>query len=116
MKTKTHRPCSSCPWRKDVKPGLWHRDHFQSIANECRGNGMRVMGCHKADGSICVGWAAVEGFNAIGVRIAALTKQYDPKKLNTKGLEMYASMREMIEANNVVYVAQGQEAVCVRGE
>lgn len=74
-----------------------------------------TMGCHKGGGRICAGWAAVEGFDAIGLRLAAMRGTYDPDKLNINGLELYGSMREMIEANNEVYVAQGQEPINIDG-
>lgn len=116
----THRPCGdtpgtpACPWRKDAPPGYWDRSHFENIARECRGDGMTTMLCHKSTKErpiICAGWAAVVGFDSIGLRLAAISKRYDPEKLNIEGLTLYRSMDEMIRANNKVYVSQGQKPV-----
>ena len=86
------------------------------IAQDCRGDGLTTMLCHKSTKAkpiICAGWAAVEGYDAIGLRLATIQGKYDPAGLNVKGLDLFGSMREMIEANNKVYVAQGQEPVGV---
>jgi hypothetical protein len=69
------------------------------------------MLCHKQNGAVCAGWAAVEGFDAIGLRLAALRGEFDRDKLDVDGLELYASMAEMIRANNRVYAAQNQAIV-----
>ena len=72
------------------------------------------MLCHKSTGDkpvICAGWAAVEGFAAIGLRLAAMRGRYNPDGLDVEGVGLYSSMREMIQANNNVYVAQGQPPV-----
>lgn len=110
-RAKQHRPCGDCPWRKDATLGHWHRDHFVNIATECRGDGLHTMGCHKGGGRICAGWAAVEGFDAVGLRLAAMRGQYNPARLNIRGLSLFASMDEMIAANDAVYIAQGQASV-----
>lgn len=101
---RVHRPCANCPWRKDAPVNYWHPDHFRSIATTCRNDGLHMMQCHKTTKEtlrICAGWAAVEGFDAIGLRIAALFGRYDPASLDTKGLELYESFDEMLEANNI---------------
>ena len=98
-----HRPCKNCPWRRDATPEYWDPQHHRQIARNCRGDGISIMLCHNSKlperKIICAGWAAVEGFNAIGLRIAAIQGTYDPDKLNVRGLDLYASFDEMLAAN-----------------
>lgn len=76
----TRHPCTDCPWRVDSPRGHWAPQHFHDIARNCQNDGMDLMLCHKANALpeserrrlICVGWARVVGFNAIGVRMAAV--------------------------------------------
>ena len=99
-----HRPCKDCPWRRDAPTFHWHPRHFLSISKTCRGAGLQQMACHKSTGDepfLCAGWAAVEGMNAIGLRIAALTGKFDPSALDVSGLELYSSFDEMLAANGI---------------
>lgn len=100
-----HRPCGNCPWRTDAPRSYWDPQHFADIALGCRDDGIDVMLCHKSpklpERIVCAGWAAVMGFDAIGVRIASVRGMYDPEKLDVSGLELFGSFEEMLEANGV---------------
>lgn len=98
-----HRPCGDCPWRKDAPPKYWHPDHFSSIERHCQHDGVRIMLCHKSTAAqqhVCAGWAAVVGFDAIGLRMAVMMGKYDPAGLDISGVELYASFDEMLAAND----------------
>lgn len=113
MSSQKHRPCGTCPFRRDSTPGYWHREHFQSLVDHCQGDGIRWMSCHcdQSGGTICSGWAYTLGYDAIGLRLAVLLGRFDPDKIDVSGLDLYASAGEMLAANNAVYEAQGQPLV-----
>lgn len=100
-----HRPCGNCPWRKDAPREYWHPDHFKSIAVTCQGDGISTMLCHKSPQMpkpiLCAGWAAVVGMNSIGLRIQAIRGNYNPKDLDTKGLELFENFDAMLKANKI---------------
>jgi hypothetical protein len=102
------KPCNNCPWRKDAPQGYWHPDHFTDIHQQCRGDGYHVMLCHKSKPNEgqgrgqripCAGWIAVEGFDAVGVRMLSAMGMLP--YVNTKGIEMFDSMEAMLRANGV---------------
>ena len=74
---------------------------------------MHLMLCHKSKPNegvkiVCAGWAAVEGFNAIGLRIAAMQGKYDPDKLDVRGIDLYDSFDEMLKANRIENASSGR--------
>ncbi len=104
------RPCGNCPWRTDAPREHWDPEHFRSIARTCRGDGMHVMLCHKAKGErpapdapVCQGWVRVLGFDAIGVRIAAMTGRVaEAEVFDREGPELFKSFDDMLDANRIV--------------
>lgn len=72
------RPCSSCPYRRDVPSGIWDASEYEKLrafdldtAYQPRG----LFQCHQADpGSgqerICAGWAGCHGPELMGLRWA----------------------------------------------
>ena len=98
-------PCSSCPWRKDAKLGLWHDDHYREMADSCQRDGHSRMGCHKStleNFTVCAGWVLVLGYNAIGVRLGHMQGKFDPENdFDAGGLGLYESWEEMAKANGV---------------
>lgn len=108
--TKIRKPCANCPWRKDAPRQHWAPDHFESIALNCRDDGMHVMLCHKAkripagdrSAPVCQGWIRVLGFEAIGVRIAAFTGRITLEEVEDQNPpELFASFEEMLDANDI---------------
>lgn len=68
------------------------------------------MQCHKAGALpeeegrkfICQGWIRVMGLDAIGVRIALMTRLVTPEEAEDReGLDLFSTFREMLEANKV---------------
>jgi len=73
---------------------------------------MHVMLCHKANAMpkgtpenqkpICQGWVRVLGFDAIGVRLAAMNGQITVEEVNdTTSVELFSSFEAMLRANKV---------------
>lgn len=102
------RPCTTCPWRVDTPTEHWHPDHFESIYKNCQGDAFHVMLCHHATKSpepakiVCQGWARVLGFDAIGVRLAAIKGTVTAAEVNdTEGPELYPTFEAMMKANRI---------------
>ncbi len=106
---KLRRPCENCPWRVDAPREYWDPQHFIDIATTCRDDGLHQMLCHKSagrpDGSppiICQDWVRVEGFNAPGVRIAAMHGHITVDEVNDRGgPEVFESFDLMLRANRI---------------
>lgn len=117
--TKLRRPCANCPWRKDAPREHWDPQHFVDIARNCRDDGTYVMLCHKSkplddakasahyltsrsSGLVCQGWARVEGYDAIGVRIAEMTGQLSHEEIvDRRGPKLFESFDAMLKANRI---------------
>lgn len=104
------RPCSNCPWRVDAPRGYWDPQHFVDIWRNCQDDGMNVMLCHKSSalpkaqrGDIpCQGWIRVMGFDAIGVRLLAMSGKVTCEEVNDRGgPKLFGSFATMMRANQV---------------
>jgi hypothetical protein len=49
-------PCKSCPYRKDAVLRLWAKEEFERLLESDSDYFGVTYGCHKKNGSICVGW------------------------------------------------------------
>lgn len=107
---KLRRPCSNCPWRVDAPRHHWDLQHFVDIAHTCRDDGVHQMLCHKAselpveqrNKLVCQGWVRVEGFGAVGVRIAHMQGNVTTAEIeDTAGPELFKSFDLMLRANRV---------------
>lgn len=71
------RPCASCPYRKDVPSGIWHRDEYEKlltydgdIPEQLMKGGLATFLCHQRDGHLCAGWVAAHGpHNLLALRL-----------------------------------------------
>ena len=75
------RPCSSCPYRRDVPSGVWHASEYEKLRAYDRPTmeqPPQVFLCHQhnrgADNArVCAGWAGVhDGAHLLALRIAAM--------------------------------------------
>lgn len=115
LKWELRTPCKSCPYRKDVEPGMWHRSEFESLLahdkNEMEGF---TFGCHKyrerpkSEFRYCAGWLMDQherGMPSIQLRLAAMQGGKVVRdcldSLHDDGNELYGSIEEMCEANHV---------------
>lgn len=68
------RPCTSCPYRRDVPSGIWHREEYAKLRRYDAPTGEQPTGvflCHTAPGRVCAGWAGChDGAHLLALRIA----------------------------------------------
>lgn len=109
MGAKLRKPCDNCPWRKDAPRFHWDPQHFIDIWNRCQGDSLNLMLCHKsselpadAPDLICQGWVRVLGFEAIGVRIAAMRGLVSLAEIADRRVpELFKSFVEMLRENRI---------------
>ena len=52
-------PCGSCPYRKDVEPGIWAAEEYAKLPlydGETWEQSPALFMCHQRDGCLCGGW------------------------------------------------------------
>jgi hypothetical protein len=57
-------PCGSCPYRRDVPSGIWHRSEYDKLPKydgETWEQSPALFMCHQRDGRLCGGWLACHG-------------------------------------------------------
>jgi Family of unknown function (DUF6283) len=107
-------PCSTCPWRKSSTLGGYDIPGFdlekmRGLSCTVSGPGERedafrvIMACHGCEeGSegICRGYAYVEGWTNINVRLMSAQGRLDMAAIDTacEGLDLWDSFWEMLEA------------------
>lgn len=73
-------PCKSCPYRKDVPSGVWHKEEYDKLPeyDDCDpAPGLdRIMArlkrfdCHQSNGKLCAGWVGCHGAqNLVALRM-----------------------------------------------
>lgn len=96
-------PCNNCPYRKDAPLQHWDKFEYEKLLkmeSEPMGS---IYGCHKDNGSICVGWLMKQdeaNLPSIKLRLALtqanITREYLDR---LKSTPLYKSVREMVKAN-----------------
>lgn len=77
-------PCASCPYRKDVPAGVWHRSEYEKLPPYDRDTGSQppnLFMCHQQDGNLCAGWCAVHGDESLALRMGVSFGQVDPSAI-----------------------------------
>lgn len=68
------RPCSSCPYRRDVPSGVWAREEYEKLRRYDAPTWAQppaLFLCHLASGRVCAGWAGChDGDHLLSLRIA----------------------------------------------
>lgn len=101
--TQSKSPCKSCPYRKRVNLGVWHKDHFEDLIkyeNDLIG---KVYECHQKDGSLCRGYLLDQrnrDYSCTALRIQARFNKglFDYIESLQADEEMY-DVFDMVEAN-----------------
>lgn len=97
-------PCAECPWRMDVKPGVFPADAFRESANTAYDSALKTFGCHMSKTTAphtCAGFLVRHAENNIGVRLALSGERIDLDRVSDGGVPLYPSYREMAIANGV---------------
>lgn len=104
MEFKCKTPCKNCPYRKDAPLQLWSKDEFSDLIKKDADYMGATYGCHKNNGSVCVGWLMDQdkrNFPSIMLRLSLskshVTREYlDSLYCKT---ELFKSIQEMAHAN-----------------
>lgn len=68
------RPCASCPYRRDVPPGVWSEDEYAKLPPYDEETGHQppaAFYCHQQDGRLCAGWVGCHDMaESLGLRLA----------------------------------------------
>jgi len=94
-----NKPCTSCPYRKDVPSGIWHEGEYDKILPYDRDTSLQpptMFGCHQADGSVCRGWLHCHGTELLAVRLRwdeSIAKMLEAGP----GMELFGSAKEASE-------------------
>lgn len=98
------QPCSNCPYRTDAPLRLWHKLEYQKLLKLENSTWGTIYNCHKANGSICVGWLMKQEetrLPSIALRISLSKNEVTREYL--EGLHspapLYKNVVEMIKAN-----------------
>jgi Family of unknown function (DUF6283) len=80
------RPCATCPYRRDVPPGIWAPEEYERLPRydgEPGDQSPASFGCHQADGRVCSGWLGHrDPWDLLAVRIGVLGGFLDPSCLS----------------------------------
>lgn len=75
-KAPAPRPCTSCPYRRDVPSGIWAAEEYAKLPDYDHPTEMQPLGaflCHQQDGRLCAGWVACHDMvHSLGLRMLAL--------------------------------------------
>lgn len=103
-------PCPSCPWRRSSREGGadipgFDLDKMRRLANTVgTEDGFRpIMACHgSACGKerVCIGYARVEGYSNLSVRLLAIRGEIDFAVIDDacEGLDLWPSFVEILDA------------------
>lgn len=118
MHYDTREPCKTCPYRRDVPIGTWHREEFQNLRAQNSRDFGEQFGCHAtrkaARGpSVCGGWLLDQRNHGVPSLSLRMTLMSNPEALaafdevTDGGHDCYESVAEMIEANEEALDAEG---------
>lgn len=112
MKFDNREPCKTCPYRKDVPIGTWHKSEFTSLlAHDADPVYGHQFGCHQyrkrpvAEHRPCVGWLLDQrrrNVPSMQLRLTLITKKAASKQfkeISDGGHEIYDSIEEMARVN-----------------
>lgn len=104
------KPCSNCPWRRDVPPGKFPPERFAQLANTVEQGFMPYFACHNSkevNPVVCAGYLLGEGTNNFTVRVAVIQGRLDLSEISSD-VPMFDKYSEMAAANGV-YLGSEEE-------
>lgn len=113
--TTPANPCSSCPYRCDTPPGIWHPDEYRRLPaydvdvadDPPLALGLGVFLCHHANGAVCAGWLAVHG-DHVAARLAVARGELPPPYTwPTPTVEVYPTSTAAADAGLV----EGEQSI-----
>lgn len=96
--------CNNCPYRKDAPLKHWAIEEYIKLLQKENDYMGATYGCHKNNGSICVGWLMKQdekGFPSITLRMALSKHNITRKYLDSlhSPAPLYKDVRAMVKAN-----------------
>ncbi len=85
VKPPAAAPCVSCPYRKDVPPGIWAAEEYEKLPAYDEDTMRQPPGlfmCHQKDGRVCAGWANLATPHTLALRFAVAGGQLDEAGLD----------------------------------
>lgn len=85
------RPCTSCPYRRDVPSGIWAASEYAKLPAydaDTAAQPSQVFLCHQNDHDsdrtrVCAGWAGChDGTHLLALRFAAVTGSMTPEAID----------------------------------
>ena len=98
------RPCSECPWRRDVEPGQFPAERFVALARTAYDMARHTFACHKSPEGrefACAGFLARGAEHNLSVRLALMGRDLARDHDYSGGLDLVDGYREMAERNGV---------------
>jgi len=98
------KPCNNCPYRKDAPLQHWDKFEYEKLLKQENDYFGSVYGCHKNNGSTCIGWLMKQNennFPSIALRLSLSTNKVSREYLDSLNSpsELYKDVHEMIKAN-----------------
>lgn len=97
------RPCSTCPYRRDTPPGIWHPDEYRKLPqyDDDQQSTVAVFLCHQRQAqrdTACRGWLTVARESA-AARLAVMTGLViDEQRYAAVDVDLYATGAEACAA------------------
>ena len=89
------KPCGSCPYRRDVPSGIWHRHEYEKLLQydgETWQQAPAIFMRHQNDGHLCSGWLACHDTHHL---LALRINKVDPSAFGyTSEVPLFGSVRE----------------------
>lgn len=96
-------PCPDCPWRLDAETGAFPAEAFRFSANTAHDMSTHRFGCHMSGTekpATCAGFLLTGATHNLAVRLDQMKGRIDLDQVHSDA-PLYASYREMAEANGV---------------
>ncbi|WP_281186788.1 DUF6283 family protein [Nocardia mikamii] len=86
MNPPAPRPCSSCPYRRDVPSGVWDAGEYDKLREydrEMSDQPLALFQCHQTDADsdlrrVCAGWVGCHGDDLLALRLALIQRRISP--------------------------------------
>ncbi len=96
--------CSTCPLSRSTPPGIWHPSEYRKLPlYDDQKPEFAVFHCHQENATgvptVCRGWLAVFGYDALAVRIAVSRGEIPPQEVERPcAVPLYGSGAEACAA------------------
>jgi hypothetical protein len=109
------RPCSCCPYRRDVPSGIWAAEEYDALVRydaPIDQQPASLFLCHQRDDHLCAGWAGCHDmWDTLAARIAAVQDRIDPAVFDyVSPVPLFGSGTEAAEHGKRDIAAPGPDA------